>query len=487
MFEIEKVEKINKKEYNDEIKMLGRELASFQRVARELDIPVMVIFEGLDASGKGSVINEMLLALDPKFYRVYSNTGETDEEFHRPFFWRFWKELPQKGELGIFDRSWYYSAAKDIYKSKIKKKEFERRCKEIADTEKLLTENGMIIIKFFLYISKKEQKSRLEKLEENSSTSWKVTKEDWESNKNFEKINGIYEELITKTNSETCHWNLICSENLKNCKLKVFRKLIDELEERFYEKKPLKTAELGKAKKNYNLDTINLEHDITKKYYETTLKKYQKRLLELEHEIYTRRIPVILAYEGWDAGGKGGNIKRVVERLDPRGYDVIPISAPNDIEKKYNYLWRFWNKIPKDGHIGIFDRTWYGRVLVERVEGFCSEDEWKRAFNEINMVEKQWADDGVLILKFWIHIDKDEQLKRFKEREETEYKKWKITEEDWRNREKWDEYQIAVEELLNRTDTKYAPWHVIEGNSKWHARLKALKTIVDAIEEKLAE
>ncbi len=487
MFEVEKSDRIKGKEYKDEIEKLGRDLARLQRKARELNIPVLIIFEGLNAVGKGAVINEMLLSLDPKFYTVYSNNSETEEEIFRPFFWKFWENLPKKGEIGIFDRSWYYSVAKGVYTKNIKKEEYERRCCEISDTEKILKDNGMLVIKFFLYISKGEQKKRFEKLDGNKSTSWRVTKEDWDSHKNFEKISDIYEGLRGKTSSEFNSWNLVCSENLKSAKLKVFEKLVEELGERLCEKNICEPVELEKPEKEYSLDLIDLSQDISKEYYEKKLKKYQKRLLELEHEIYTKRIPVVLAYEGWDAGGKGGNIKRVVERLDPRGYDVIPISVPNDLEKKYNYLWRFWNCIPKGGHIAVFDRTWYGRVLVERVEGFCLEADWMRAYREINLTEKQWVDDGVLLLKFWIQIDKDEQLKRFKEREEKEYKRWKITDDDWRNREKWDEYKAAVEEMLARTDTEYAPWHVIEGNSKWFARLKVLETVVESIEERLAK
>lgn len=487
MFEVKKQEKIKNKEYNSEMEELRRDLARLQRKARELDIPILVIFEGMNAVGKGAVINEILLSLDPKFYIIYSNNSETEEDMFRPFFWKFWMNLPKKGEIGIFDRSWYYSLAKNVYNKEITKEEYERRYQEIVDTEKFLKDNGMIIVKFFLYISKKEQKKRFEKLEDNISTSWRVTKEDWNSHKNFERISDIYEDILDKTNSEFHSWDLVCSENLKNAKLEVFEKLVYDLGEKLQEKNASKPVELENPKKAYDLDLVDLNQDVSKDYYEKKLKKYQKKLLELEHEIYTKRIPVILAYEGWDAGGKGGNIKRVVERLDPRGYDVIPISAPNDLEKKYNYLWRFWNCIPKGGHIAVFDRTWYGRVLVERVEGFCLEADWKRAYREINLTEKQWVDDGVLLLKFWIQIDKDEQLKRFKEREEKEYKRWKITDEDWRNREKWDDYKVAVEEMLARTDTEYAPWHEIEGNSKWFARLKVLETVVETIEERLAK
>ncbi len=233
------------------------------------------------------------------------------------------------------------------------------------------------------------------------------------------------------------------------------------------------------------LDSVDLTKSIEKDEYSGRLKKLQKKLFLLEHELYEKRISLIIAYEGWDAAGKGGNIRRVVENLDPRGYEVIPVSAPNDIEKSHHYLWRFWNSFPKDGHITIFDRTWYGRVLVERVENFCSEGEWKRAYREINEMERHLTSHRVILVKFWLEIDREEQLRRFREREENQNKSWKITEEDWRNREKWEQYRSAVDEMLVRTGTTYAPWTVIESNSKYFARIKALETIVAAVEKRL--
>ena len=239
----------------------------------------------------------------------------------------------------------------------------------------------------------------------------------------------------------------------------------------------LLTSTLGQA---------DLSLSFTREEYQEELNKYQKRIRELEHEVYVERLPVIIAFEGWDAAGKGGNIKRLVQRMDPRGYEVIPVAVPNDIEKAHHYLWRFWMQMPKAGHIAIFDRSWYGRLLVERVEGFASEGEWKRAFREINEMEEQWVNFGTVLLKFWLHISTEEQLRRFEERQKNDYKKWKITEEDWRNRERWEQYREAVDEMLLRTSTSFAPWHVIESNSKLYARIKVLKTVVQSLEERLS-
>jgi len=233
------------------------------------------------------------------------------------------------------------------------------------------------------------------------------------------------------------------------------------------------------------LETIDLNKSLTKEEYVRDLIKYQVALHALGFQVYVQQRPVIMVCEGWDAGGKGGNIKRVTEKLDPRGYVVHPIAAPKGDDKTHHYLWRFWRRLPEKGQISIFDRSWYGRVMVERIEGFCTEEEWKRAYREINHFERQLVDFGTILFKFWIHIGRDEQLRRFEGRKETAYKAWKLTDEDWRNREKWDQYQAAVDEMLLKTSTLTAPWTVVEGNCKWYARIKVLKTLVDGLSQAL--
>ena len=233
------------------------------------------------------------------------------------------------------------------------------------------------------------------------------------------------------------------------------------------------------------LDGVDVSLTMTKEDYKKRLSVLQKELTRLQNEMYLKRIPVVVALEGWDAAGKGGAIKRLTEPLDPRGYEVVPTAAPNDIEKAHHYLWRFWRAVPKDGHMTIFDRTWYGRVMVERIEGFCSQAEWHRAYREINQMEQNLKDHGVIVLKFWLQIDKDEQERRFNERLEDPEKQWKITDEDWRNREKWDEYVKAVDEMILRTSTTYAPWTIVEADSKYYARIKILETVVRALKNRI--
>ena len=365
---------------------------------------------------------------------------------------------------------------------------------DILSFEKQLCDDGTVIMKFFLYIDKDEQKRRFKKLEGSKETSWRVTDEDWNRNKYFGRYLKMNEEMLEKTDTDYAPWVIIEAVDKDYAALKIASTVMDRLEYELEHSRPEeeKTAQGQEAKirerfKNGVLSGIDLSKSLTEEEYKTRLKKLQKRLAELHSELYRLRIPVVIGFEGWDAGGKGGAIKRLTSNLDPRGYRVNPTAAPNDIEKVHHYLWRFWNNVPKAGHIAVFDRTWYGRVMVERIEGFCSEAQWRRAYQEINEMESHMANAGAVVLKFWLHIDKDEQERRFRERQANPAKQWKITDEDWRNREKWDQYEEAVNEMLIRTSTTYAPWIVVEGNDKRYARVKVLQTVVDALEKKIKE
>ncbi|MDP4266891.1 MAG: polyphosphate:AMP phosphotransferase [Bacteroidota bacterium] len=477
---------IEKEEYKTLIKELENKLCQLQRQSKDLKIPLILVFEGWDAAGKGTLINQLILPLDPRGFNVYSIQPETEEEALHPFLWRFWNKIPEKGRIGIFDRSWYRRVSTDRIDKIVKSVKCNYLYEEIKDFERQLSDDGYVIIKFFLHISKKVQKERLKKLASNPTTSWKVTDLDIKHNEEYDKTLTVIDEMIEKTDTEYAPWKVIESKDKRFAIIKIIKSIVDVLESKIIEKKDINSGKLKiknevklKSLDSSILDKIDLSQDISKEKYLEELKKYQELAREIEHKIYIKRIPIIILYEGWDAAGKGGNIKRLVQNLDPRGYEVVPIFAPNDIEKAHHYLWRFWNKIPKAGHIGIFDRTWYGRVLVERIEGFCSENEWKRAYKEINETEKQLVDSNSIIIKFWLHIDKDEQLKRFEERQNNPFKQWKITDEDWRNREKWDLYKDAIDEMLFRTSTTYAPWTIVESNNKYHSRLKTLKTLID--------
>jgi polyphosphate:AMP phosphotransferase len=456
-------------------------------------VPVIIVFEGWGAAGKGTIINKVILPIDPRLFKVYTTNRLNEEEKLRPFLWTFWTKTPQNGMLSIFDKSWYRKVLVERVDNKIEGQQLIGVFKDIRSFEKQLADNGNVIIKFYLHISKKEQKKRFKELENNSSTNWRVTEDDWKHNKEYEKYVPVVEEMIEQTDFEYAPWTIVEATDSNFATVKVFSKIVNVLEEKInliVDKENI-TNDYVNEKSKFDemksriLPSLDLTKSLSKEEYKDSLKSYQKKIRELEYEMYMKRIPVIIAYEGWDAAGKGGNIKRLTERMDPRGYEVIPIAAPSKEELAHHYLWRFWKEVPKAGHITIFDRTWYGRVLVERVEELCKPEEWKRAYKEINEMEKQFSNFGAVIVKFWLQIDKDVQLERFRERENNPEKRWKITEEDWRNRDKYDSYENAIEEMLVKTNTKYAPWTVIESNDKYYARIKALKTVIKAMESKL--
>ena len=491
---IDLTRKLDKVEYKKLLPALEVKLGELQRKARELKVPVIIVFEGWDAAGKGTLINKLILSLDPRGCTVYPTNPPTEEERLRPFLWRFWMKTPERGRIAVFDRSWYGRVLVERVDKLIKKNSWQKSYESINAFERQLADAGNIIIKFYLHISKEVQKKRFRKLLKNPATAWKVSKEDWRHHKQYRKYLAAVEDMLGKTGKPWAPWTVVESHDERYATEKVFRTVVESLEEALAKvARARKAAEKAPAHKPAKpervegsiLDKVDLSVALTKVEYEKQLEELQQRMWELEHEIYKRRVPVIITYEGWDAAGKGGNIKRLVRTMDPRGYEVVPIAAPNDVEKDHHYLWRFWIRFPKAGHIAIFDRTWYGRVLVERVEGFCREDDWKRAYTEINEMEEQFVDFGGVLVKLWIHIDKNEQLKRFQLRQKDPHKQWKITDEDWRNREKWDAYKQAVDEMLVRTSTVYAPWTVVEADSKYYARIKTLKSVIAAVEKRL--
>ena len=486
--------KVDKKTYRRVMDEAEEKLGLLQRECKDAGIPVILVFEGMGAAGKGVQINRLIQALDPRGFDVYACDRPTEDEQMRPFLWRYWTKTPAKGRIAVFDRSWYRSVQVDRFDGLTREDKLGDAYQDILSFEKQLCDDGTVIMKFFLYIDKDEQKKRFKKLEGSKETSWRVTEEDWNRNKDFDRYLKMNEEMLEKTDTDYAPWVIIEAVDKDYAALKIVSTVMDRLEYELEHRRPEdgKQAQRQESKtrerfKNGVLSGIDLSKSLTEEEYKTRLKKLQKRLAQLHSELYRLRIPVVIGFEGWDAGGKGGAIKRLTSNLDPRGYRVNPTAAPNDIEKVHHYLWRFWNSVPKAGHIAIFDRTWYGRVMVERIEGFCSEAEWRRAYQEINEMESHMANAGAVVLKFWLHIDKDEQERRFKERQANPAKQWKITDEDWRNREKWDQYEEAVNEMLIRTSTTYAPWIVVEGNDKRYARVKVLQTVVDALEKKVKE
>lgn len=479
-------QKVDKASYKREKDALELRLAELQREARQRQIPVLILFEGWDAAGKGTLINELILPLDPRGFKVQSTLRPTEEEALRPFLWRFWIRIPDKGRIAVFDRSWYSRLLEEAAGSERKGGALKQAFRDVTSFERQLTDEGAVILKFFLHISKAEQKKRFDKLLKNEATAWRVTKEDLRRHKAYGRHALAVEAMLAASDTSFAPWTVVEAHDRRFAVLKLYRTVIERLERRIARPPDAATGKAApmaaEPRARGVIARLDLSQSLDRGRYEKQLKSRQKRLRELEHVLYRTRTPMAIVYEGCDAAGKGGSIRRLTANLDPRGYEVVPVSAPNDVEKRHPYLWRFWTRLPKAGHITIFDRSWYGRVLVKRVEGFCTEEEWRRAYREINEMEQHLADFGMILVKFWLQIDKDEQLRRFRERESETHKRWKITEEDWRNRRKWKASEAAVEEMLLRTSTPHAPWTIVESNCKLFARIKALDTVIAAVE-----
>ena len=485
--------KLPKDVYQETFPELETRLGECQRKALEAGIPVIVVFEGLDAAGKGSLINRMSQALDPRGFTVHPISAPNEIERYYPWMWRYRSIVPPDGKVAIFDRSWYGRVLVERIEEQISKRKWEQAYEDIVQFERQLVDAGRVIVKFWLHIEKKEQKKRFKKITKDPVLAWKVGKQEWRHHRKYDAWLEAVEEMLQRTSAAHAPWTVVEATDARFARVKVFETVIEAVEQELERRatapkikpEPMAKPELSPTTEHTILDRVDTSLSMEREEYDKELDKLQKRIFELEHEIYVARIPAVLVYEGWDAAGKGGNIKRLTRGLDPRGYEVVPIAAPTTLEKSHHYLWRFWNKVPKAGHITIFDRSWYGRVMVERVEGFCYEEEWRRAFREINEFERQLTDFGTAIIKFWLHIDQEEQLRRFEARQNTPEKQWKITDEDWRNREKYEQYRLAVVEMLQRTSTTYAPWTILEANCKLHARIKALRTVAKTLEDAL--
>lgn len=472
------------KELKKEIEALSDELARLQRLMKKEEIPVIIAVEGWGASGKGILINNFILPLDPRGFCVYTIKDENDEESRYPFLRRFMTKTPKKGEISIFDRSWYRRVLNDHIEERVAPERFTQDIEEINDFEKLFTEDGFLLVKLFLNISKSEQKKRLKELSENKETAWRVTQDDIKHNKQYDKYEKVFHKIRELTDKKDAHWKIVDANDLDEASVNIMKYLAEVFAKKLseHENKPkIERADMKKTPETAHLSSVDLSADIEKKDYKKELFEYQEKLSRIHNRLYLKKQPVAVIFEGWDAAGKGGAIKRLTQAFDPRGYRVVSTPAPTPDELAHHYLWRFWNNIPKTGHIAIFDRSWYGRLMVEPIEGFCNSEEYERAFNEINNFEKHLTNSGMKVIKFFIHISPDEQLKRFYDRKNNPLKAWKLTDEDFRNREKWDEYVYAIERMIENTSTPYAPWHIIAGDSKKYARIEVQKTVINEL------
>ncbi|MGH9256442.1 MAG: polyphosphate:AMP phosphotransferase [Vicinamibacterales bacterium] len=475
---------VQKEEYEARVPRLRTELLKVQRaLSRRARFPVIILFGGVDGAGKSETVNLLNEWMDPRWIVTRAFGDPSEEERSRPEYWRYWQALPPHGRVGLFLRSWYSPAILERVYRRIDTREFDERLNRMAAFEKALADNGAVIVKFWMHLGRDAQKKRLKKLERDPLTRWRVTKRQWKHWHLYDEFVAAAERVIARTSAGHAPWTIVEGDDERYRNLTVATIVRDAIQNGLAASArasghPVSTTRDRSAPARTTvLSQLDMSHSIERLVFRRTLEEYQGRLNVLHRRACERGIATIVVFEGWDAAGKGGAIRRVTAALDAASYQVIPIAAPTDEERAHHYLWRFWRQLPRPGLLTIFDRSWYGRVLVERVEGFASPGEWLRAYSEINQFEEQLVDHGVVLVKYWLHITPDEQLRRFKERQRSSFKRWKLTAEDWRNRRHWNDYARAVNDMIARTSTRTAPWTLVEGNDKYYARIKVMRTL----------
>lgn len=493
MFEVfESGSRISKKDYKERLPVLRAELLQTQFALQEAGIPLLIIVAGAEGAGKGEVVNRLNSWMDTRYIETSVFTEESDEEVSRPFFWRFWRKMPAAGQVGVFFGSWYTRPITRHVFGTMPADRFHAKMHRIRTMEQMLVDGGMLIVKCWLHVSREEQRRRFKALEKDERTRWRVSDTDWRYHDRYDTFLNVSSSAIRHTDTAAAPWHIIDAGQDRYRDIAFMETLLHQMKTALHRNGSLRSVpapaslELPDlARPNNILDRTDLSPVVEGEAFKSA---YEDLSLEIEYlswMCYKQRISSVFVFEGWDAAGKGGVIRRLIPALDAKIYRVIQISAPTRLEKAHHYLWRFWQDIPRDGRVTIYDRSWYGRVLVERVEGFATREEWSRSYHEINEFEQQLIDHGTVVRKFWLHISDEEQLRRFESRQEVAYKQHKITEEDWRNREKREAYKQAVHDMVARTSTEYAPWHIVSAENKNHARLTVLTLIRDALAEAL--
>ena len=511
MFEAAEVgSSVAKSEFRQREPVLRQELLDIQQELREsAGFPVIIVFAGVDGGGKGQTVNLLNEWMDPRWLVTRAYDEPTEEELQRPEYWRFWRDLPPKGRIGLFLSSWYSRPVLDRVYGKLNLPQFVDSLDRMVAFENALTEDGAVLLKFWMHLSKPAQKRRLKNLEKDPLTSWRVTDRDWNHWDRYDQFIEAAERTIMRTSTGRAPWTIVEGEDFNYRSLTVgtmvrdaIRKRLDELRWEREARTRIGNVDSRAAAAGDNdtvvqpapvtstpaltvLSKLDMSKHLDKKAYKKQLMEQQARLFRLCRDALKKKVTTILVFEGPDAAGKGGAIRRITAPLDARNYRVLPFAAPTDEECAHHYLWRFWRHLSRAGRLTIYDRSWYGRVLVERVEGYADENTWRRAYAEINDFEEQLIEHGIVLVKYWVHITKDEQLARFQAREKVPYKRWKLTEEDWRNRDKWEDYEHAVHDMVQHTSTLNAPWTLVEGNNKHYARIKVISTLADRLEGRL--
>lgn len=487
---------VSREDYKRREPRLRAQLLEVQQRLRTAPFPVIVLFAGVDGAGKGETVNLLNAWLDPRWLVTRAFGDPSDEEQERPEYWRYWLNLPPRGRIAFYLSSWYSRPVLDRVYRRIGTAAFDERLNRIVEFERTLTDDGALILKFWMHLDRKGQERRLRKLHADPLTRWRVTKLEWKHWRMYDRFIDGAEYAIRHTSRADAPWIIVEGGDHNYRSLTVGTAIRDAIRQRLDRApKPSATAAVStslavrRAQLASSSDTIlghlDMALKVPKAEAAEQVERLQGRLNRLQQRAALEGVSTVLVFEGWDAAGKGGAIRRVTGALDARNYQVIPIAAPSDEERAHHYLWRFWRHLSRAGRVTIFDRSWYGRVLVERIEGFATEREWMRAYAEINQFEDQLIAHGILLVKFWLHVTPEEQLRRFRERERVQWKRWKITAEDWRNRERWPQYETAVNEMIERTSTRLAPWTLVEANNKNYARIKVLRTICERLEARL--
>ena len=493
MFESAEIgHQIDKASYKREEPPLREALLAAQyELLRQARTAVVVLVNGVPGAGKGETVNLFNEWMDPRHIRTEA-FGQSESD-GRPDMWRFWQVLPPKGHIGMLFGSWYADPLGDYVTGKDKHDHFNHRLERIRQFERMLVAEGVVLVKLWFHLSKKAAKARFKLLASDPRTAWRVTTAEWDHLQQHDEWVRVSEEALRKTSTAEAPWHVIEGSDPAYRSITAGHLLLEALTAQLNAQPATAgvSAHAPAAQTATALDGRSLlaAQDYTRhlgrKRYEEQLEDLQGRLNGLSRRLADKHRSLVVVFEGMDAAGKGSTIRRITQALDARHYRVVPVAAPNENERAQPYLWRFWRYIPHHGHVAFFDRSWFGRVLVERVEGFCSEADWMRAYGEINEFEEQLHEAGAVVVKFWIAVTPEEQLRRFEARKNTPHKQHKITEDDWRNRAKWPAYSQAVEDMIDRTSTRTAPWHVVASDDKLWSRIEVLRTLCERVEAAL--
>jgi polyphosphate:AMP phosphotransferase len=475
---------LKKSEFKPLAQALRVNLLQWQFRTSQKDRPVIIVIAGDDRSGRHDTIHTLLEWLDPRFIRVNAYGPSEQQDNNKPFFWRFWRDMPAAGNIGLYMREWTSSSINQYLNEEISEAKLGRRVDYIKRFEKALSDDGALIIKLWLHLSEEAHALRVESVKDTPF----FDEKDELAYKNYNHAVSTIERVLEQTNAPHAPWHVINSDDPMQRDIIVGQIIEKQLSHWVEASKPIVPSTPPPSLVNTNiLNSIDLNQAISKDDYETKLDQYREELRQLMSQAHLEKRAVVCVFEGVDAAGKGGAIRRLVSALDVGHYRIVPVAKPTEEEYRHHYLWRFWRNMPANGLLTIFDRSWYGRVLVERVEKFAGDHEWQRAYQEINDFEDQMVQHGIIVVKFWLHIDQDEQLQRFKAREKTPHKQHKITEEDYRNRDKWHEYREAIHDMISQTDTKRAPWTLISAQDKKFARIAVFKTLIDRLNSTLSD